>query len=137
MTFQLSDAGGINPHLARKVHRWWREATKKHNVNLEGFHPEAPFDQRIAWALQCGLLIGLIYARFSSKRQHSTEDQIRECVIWAAMHGIYIPPELICVDEAIKGKRVRRDGLERMQRILQSRSASVLLVFKASRLFRL
>ena len=36
----------------------------------------------------------------------------------------------------MKGKRLRRAGLNRTKRILGDRSASVLLVFKASRLFR-
>ena len=136
MTFPLPTAGGSNPQLARKVHQWWLEAAAAANVNLDGFDPEAPFHARITWALEKGLVIGTIYARYSSKRQHSTEDQIRECIIWAARNGICVPPELISIDEAVKGRRVRRDGLERMKQILQARQASVLLVFKASRLFR-
>ena len=136
MIYQLSDAGAANPELISKAHEWWQEAAIKSNVNLEGFDPSAAFGDRIAWALQAQLLVATIYSRFSSKLQHSTDDQVRECIIWAAQHGIYIPPELICCDEATKGKSVRREGLERMKQILKTRSASVLLVFKASRLFR-
>lgn len=136
MTFLFSTAGAVSEDLARKAHQWWQEAAAKANANLDGFEPHASLSERIAWALKAGLLIATIYSRFSSKRQHSTEDQVRECLIWAAQHGMYVPPELISVDEGVKGKRVRRDGLERMKQILKGRYASVLLVFKASRLFR-
>lgn len=136
MSLTLSSAGAVNHELARKTHLWWRESAAKNNINLEGFDPEASLSERIAWALQAGLLIATIYSRFSSKRQHSTDDQVRECIVWAAQHGMYVPPELISVDEAVKGKRIRRDGLDRMKEILRARHASVLLVFKASRLFR-
>ncbi len=136
MTFSLSDAGRLNPELARKVNQWWLNAAGNAQVDLEGFDPDAPLHERTACALERDLVIGAIYARFSSKQQHSTEDQIRECVIWAARNGILVPPELISVDEAVTGRQLRRDGLERMKQILRGRYASVLLVFKASRLFR-
>ena len=136
MTFPLSDAGRLNPELAHKVNQWWLDAATTAQVDLEGFDPDAPLHQRTAWALARDLVIGTIYARFSSKQQHSTEDQIRECVIWAARNGILVLPEFISVDEAVTGRQLRRDGLERMKQILQGRYASVLLVFKASRLFR-
>jgi DNA invertase Pin-like site-specific DNA recombinase len=136
MTFQLSSAGAAGNELAREAHRWWHEAAARNNVKLEGFDPDAPLSERIAWALEAGLQIATVYSRFSSKRQHSTDDQVRECIVWAAQHGIYVPPELICVDEAVKGKRIRRDGLERVKQILKARHATVLLVFKVSRLFR-
>lgn len=45
-------------------------------------------------------------------------------------------PELISVDEGVKGKRTRRAGLDRTKTILGQRLARVLLVYKASRLFR-
>lgn len=136
MNFELSAAGAANSELVRETHQWWHAAAAKANVSLDGFNPDAPLSQRIAWALQAGLTIGAIYTRFSSKHQHSTNDQVRECVLWAAQHDIYVPPELISVDEAIKGKRIRREGIERVKGILKARYASVLLVFKASRLFR-
>ena len=136
MSSQLPTAGTVVKELACKAQQWWYEAAAKSNVNLAGFDPQAPLGKRIAWALQAGLLIATIYSRFSSKRQHSTNDQVRECIVWAAQHDMYVPPELISVDEAVKGKRIRRDGLERMKEILRSRQASTLLVFKASRLFR-
>lgn len=136
MIFRLCDAGAAHLELAKKVHEWWQSAAIKNNVNLEGFDPDAAYGDRIAWALQAQLLVATIYSRYSSKLQHSTDDQVRECIEWAAQHGIYVPPELICIDEAVKGKSVRREGLERMKQILRTGIASVLLVFKVSRLFR-
>lgn len=42
----------------------------------------------------------------------------------------------MCADEAQRGYRARRQGLDRMLAILKGRHATVLLVFKASRLYR-
>ncbi|MCR9294158.1 MAG: recombinase family protein, partial [bacterium] len=136
MAFQLPDAGAASQELAREVHEWWQEAAEKTDVDLSGFDPAAPLDERIAWALGQGLDIGTIYSRFSSKRQHSTSDQVRTSVQHAANKGIYCPPEFVCVDEAQRGYRARREGLDRMLLILKNRHATVLLVFKASRLYR-
>ena len=66
-------------------------------------------------------------SRFSSKLQHSTSGQVRDCTEFAATHKIYIPPEYVCVDEGITGRKSRRDGLERMKLILQHKLADVLL----------
>lgn len=136
MTSELSTAGAADPELARNVHKWWKDAAEKRGINLGGFDSTAPLAERIAIAQRLGLMIATVYSRFSSKRQHSTEDQVRECVIWAAQNGFYVPPEFVSVDESIKGKRIRRDGLSRMKQILQSQQVSALLVFKVSRLFR-
>ena len=57
--------------------------------------------------------IAAVLSRFSSKLQHSTHAQVQHTVEYAARHKMYVPPEYICVDEAEKGRRVRRDGLER------------------------
>ena len=64
------------------------------------------------------------------------DDQVRVDVNWAGQHGIYTPPEFICVDEAVKGSKVRRDGLVRLKLVLKSGRVHVLLVYKVSRLFR-
>ena len=136
MTFQLSEAGGANHELALDVHVWWQAAAKNAGIDLSSFNPNAPLDSRIAWALERGLEIGTVYSRFSSKRQHSTADQVRTSVQHAAAKGIYCPPEFVCIDEAQRGYRTRREGLDRMLAILKNRYATVLLVFKASRLYR-
>jgi DNA invertase Pin-like site-specific DNA recombinase len=128
--------GGASEELARKAHGWWIEAAKKAGINLTGFDPNAPLAERIAWAIQAGLDIAVVLSRFSSKFQHSTDAQVQYNVEYGAWHGLYTPPEFICVDEAEKGRRMRRDGLQRAKAILKGRQASVLLVFKVSRLLR-
>ena len=80
--------------------------------------------------------IAVVLSRFSSKLQHNTHAQVQHNVEYAARNKMYVPPEYICVDEAEKGRRVRRDGLERAKFILENRWAQTLLVFKVSRLLR-
>ena len=62
--------------------------------------------------------------------QHSTESQCRDCTEYAAWHRFYVPPEFVCIDEAVSGRKSRRAGLQRMKEILGSKQAKVLLVFK-------
>jgi DNA invertase Pin-like site-specific DNA recombinase len=128
--------GAASVDLRRAAHQDWIEAAGKAGLDLSGFDPNAPLDQRVSWALQAGLVIACVYVRFSSKQQHSTADQVRVNVLFAASNRMYVPPELLCVDEAEKGRRIRRDGLQRLKEILAARLATVMLVFKASRLFR-
>ena len=136
MTIILPNEGAADKDVAQSAHERWQQIATEAGVSLKRFDANAPLHERIAWALRAGLLIATIYARFSSKSQHSTGDQVRECIEYAARNGMYVPPEFISADEAVKGKRVRRDGLDRMKQILKHRHATVLLVFKASRLFR-
>ncbi|HVK08844.1 MAG TPA: recombinase family protein, partial [Gemmataceae bacterium] len=132
----LPTAGAAVEAVRRQAHREWQAAARQAGIDLTGFDPDAPFEHRVAWAVQAGLLVAALYARFSSKHQHSTADQVRANVEYAARHRMYVPPELINADEAAKGRRVRRDGLDRLRAILAARLAEVMLVFKASRLFR-
>jgi len=118
-------------------HRWWAEAAGKAGVDLTGFDPVAPLGARIAWAVGRGLSIGVAYSRYSTKKQGSTEDQIRSCLEHAAKHGIYVPAEFVCADEAQKGRKQKRPGLARAESILQRKMATVLLIFKLSRLNRM
>jgi site-specific DNA recombinase len=136
MSIALPDAGAANAEIARLCQETWTEAAAKAGISLVGFDPAAPLAERIAWALVQGLDIGAILSRFSSKMQHSTPGQVCDCTEFAAWHGIYVPPEFVCVDEAVSGRKSRRDGLDRMKLILQHKLAGVLLVFKVSRLFR-
>ena len=137
MNENSSDEPGVaSTELKASAANWWIEATSLTDVNLEDFDANQSLDDRLAWAQCRGLDVGTIYSRFSTKLQHSTDDQVRECIVWAARNGIYVPPELISVDEGVKGKRLQRVGLNRTKRILSDRLAGVLLVFKASRLFR-
>ncbi|TWU40059.1 hypothetical protein Q31b_34030 [Novipirellula aureliae] len=136
MNHEIRSMGAANQELTRRAHQWWAEMAAIHNIDLVGFDPESTSETRIAWAISNGFEIGTIYSRFSTKLQNSTDDQVRECIQWAAKNSIYVPPELISVDEAAKGRSVRREGLNRTKTILNKHLAKVLLVFKASRLFR-
>src|SRR3954452_18083322 len=104
----LPAQGAAGEQLRRVAHQEWVEAAARAGLNLTGFRADAPFEERVAWALAANLLIACIYVRFSSKQQHSTADQVRANVIYAASNGMYVPPELLCVDEAQKGRRLRR-----------------------------
>ena len=140
MVQDLSELGTVETQASAAVTtralEQWAEAAAAAGVSMEGFDPDVDHQRLVAWAVARGLIIGALYSRYSTKMQQSTEDQIRECVIWAARHGMFIPPKFISVDEAVKGKQSRRAGLTRTKRILASRQARVLLVYKASRLFR-
>jgi DNA invertase Pin-like site-specific DNA recombinase len=132
----LPAAGAADPQAAAQAHKAWTEAAAKTGIDLIGFDSSAPLDQRLAWAEGRGLEIGAILSRYSSRLQHSTSAQVSDCAQAAARYHIYVPPEFICTDEAVSGRKARRDGLQRMRLILQHHLARVLLVFKVSRLFR-
>lgn len=136
MNSNIPSIGTANVQLIRKAEKWWSEMAAVHNLDLSGFDPAATLETRIAWAITKGYEIGTIYSRFSTKLQHSTDDQVRENIQWAAKNRVYVPPELISVDEGVKGKRIQRAGLDRTKAILSERQAKVLLVYKMSRLFR-
>ena len=91
---------------------------------------------RAAWAASVGLVLAAILSRFSTKMQSSTDTQVRECVEWAARNRMYPPPELVCADEAVTGKKIDLAGLNRVKQILKAKLARALLVYKMSRLFR-
>lgn len=131
-----AEPGAATPELRVKAHQWWAESAAQAGVDLTGFQPEASLDARLAWAAAAGLVIGIGYSRFSGKKQHSTEDQIRTDVQHACRNRVYCPPEFLCVDEAQKGRKELRDGLERVKRLLSEGRATVLIVFKLSRLYR-
>ncbi len=136
MNQEISSVGAATDKLTSEVVKWWSEMFAFCNFVLTGFDPEASLEKRLDWAIARGYEIGTIYSRFSTKLQHSTDDQVRECIQWAAKNRIYVPPEFISVDEGVKGKRTQRAGLDRAKAILRRRHAKVLLVYKASRLFR-
>ena len=133
---ELPAAGAAGPDLARSVRDWWAEAAARAGLDLAGFRPDAPFAERAAWATARGLAVAAVLSRFSTKLQHSTDAQVRECVEWAARNRVYVPPELVCVDEAVTGKKADRAGLGRAKAALAGKLAAALLVYKVSRLFR-
>src|SRR5262245_30593440 len=125
MSFQLPSAGAATDELAGAAHRWWCEAAAKSGLCLADFDPRAALCQRLAWAQTHGIQIGTVLSRYSSKLQHSTDSQIQECVEFAARTKMYVPPEYVCVDEAVSGRKSRRDGLDRVKAILRARLATV------------
>jgi Resolvase, N terminal domain len=60
-------------------------------------------------------------------------DQMRSLFEWGVKHGVHIPRDHIFFD---LGQRGNRPDLDRLQALLNRRSAAVLLVFNSSRLFR-
>ena len=80
--------------------------------------------------------LGAIYARYSSKFQHSILDQVRSLFEAALAMGIFIPREYVCFDLAVRGCKSNRPGLNRLRAILEKKAVQVLLVFSTNRLFR-
>jgi site-specific DNA recombinase len=80
--------------------------------------------------------IGAIYARYSSRFQHSILDQVRSLLDKAIAEKIFVPREHICFDQGIRGTRERRPGLQQLQTLLATGTIQVLLVFTTNRLFR-
>lgn len=134
---ELPLKGAASAEVGRQVHERWLELAAKYQIDVGDFPgAEAPLEERIAWARRRKLSIGAILSRFSTQMQTSTLAQVMDCLEYAAAHGMYVPPELICVDEGVSGRKARRDGLDRMKVILERRLCEVLLVFKVSRLYR-
>ncbi len=136
MIDEIPEAGSANAEIRALVHSVWIETLQSRTLDVTGFDPNSALSDRLAWATAHGFLIGGVLSRFSSKLQQSTSAQVRENVVFAGSHRIYVPPEFVCVDEAVSGRKSRRDGLTRMTKLLKAKLVRVLLVFKVSRLFR-
>jgi DNA invertase Pin-like site-specific DNA recombinase len=132
----IPTAGAASNELVSQLITTWGEAAKNAGIELIGFDPSAPLEDRLSWARTSGLSVGAVLTRFSSKESSSTTAQAVDCVRFAPSKGIYVPPEYVCVDEAVTGRKMRRVGLDRVKYILKNKMAEVLLVFKMSRLFR-
>lgn len=96
-------------------------------------NPEAPLAARIAWAGGVGLDVATVYACSSLRHSQPVAEQVRECVEFAAYNRMYVPSELVSIDEGVGD---RRDGLARLRTIVVGRHATVPLVSRISRLFR-
>lgn len=134
--YELPEAGAASTQLQLFAQELWEQTAGKNGIDLTGYDAKASLVLRIAWAIGQGLAIGTVLTRFSTKMQGSTQDQLRVNVEFAARNRIYTPPEFLCVDEAVKGRKDDRPALQRCQLILQRRIATVLLIFKLSRLYR-
>jgi site-specific DNA recombinase len=80
--------------------------------------------------------VGAVYARYSSKYQDSILDQVRPIFEAAITQRIFIPREFVFFDEAVRGFKDRRPGLDQLRLILARKVVSVLLVFATNRLYR-
>ena len=81
-------------------------------------------------------LLGVIYARYSTRFQDSIADQVRAILERALELGIYVPRKHIFFDLAVRGFKKQRDGLSGAEQVLRGKQAKVLLLFSTSRLFR-
>lgn len=136
MSIELPIEGAANPQLQAQVRDVWLATAQQQGFDLSGFDPASPLEARLAWAKSRTLEIATAEARYSTRIQHSTGDQVIDAVRYAVAHKMYLAPELVCVDEGVSGRKVRRDGLNRVKLILERKLATVLLVYKVSRLFR-
>ena len=80
--------------------------------------------------------VGAVYARYSSEFQHSTEDQIRRCRELAAAKGIQVPDEYVFIDEAVTGRRRRREGYQALLKALASGKVGAVVLMATSRIHR-
>lgn len=80
--------------------------------------------------------VGAIYARYSSRFQHSIDDQVRTCRQWAETNGISVPDEFVFVDRAVSGRSARRHGLRALRETLEKDQVDVVIIFTTNRLFR-
>ncbi len=58
-----------------------------------------------------------IYARYSSRFQHSIDDQVRTCREWAEKNGYDV--KVVFTDEAVTGKSSRRKGLKELRKAIE------------------
>jgi hypothetical protein len=72
--------------------------------------------------------IGAIYARYSTRYQHSIGDQVRALFEAALKLKIFIPRKHIFCDRAVRGVKENRPGLNRLRDALTSKKIDVLLV---------
>ncbi|QEG24785.1 recombinase family protein [Mariniblastus fucicola] len=79
---------------------------------------------------------GALYARYSSRFQDSIASQIRALLVFAVANQIYISIDQIFFDVAVRGSKANREGLQKVEKTLESGKASVLLVLKTNRLYR-
>lgn len=75
-----------------------------------------------------------IYARYSSRFQHSIDDQVRVCREWAERNGIEV--KHVFSDQAITGKSSRRTGLRELHAALAENKVDVVIIFTTNRLYR-
>ena len=80
--------------------------------------------------------VAAVYARYSTKFQDSTDDQVRECRLWAEKNGLEVSDDLVFVDEGKSGRLRRRPGRSALQAALEANRFDTLIVFATSRMDR-
>ena len=80
--------------------------------------------------------VGAIYARYSTRFQCSIGDQVRSMFEEAVKRGIHVPAENVFFDQAVRGGKNDRQGLNQLRAVLEQRQVRVLLLFSTNRLFR-
>ncbi len=111
----------------------WFELAKRAGTLPPCLDLNATLAERIAAAKAGKLNVGTIYAR-SSEEGVSVDRQVAECVAHAACHGIYVPAEFVFVDRA--DARADREGLRRLEAMLDDKTANVLVIAELARAFR-
>ncbi len=105
------------------------EETAREIDQLVGeFHNQLPREQAKS--------TGAIYARYSTRFQHSIADQVRSLFQAAVRDNIFVPREHVFFDVAVRGCKERRSGLQELRTFLAGKRTQVLLVFTTNRLFR-
>jgi hypothetical protein len=80
--------------------------------------------------------IGVIYARYSSRFQHSIADQVRSLYEAALKQASFVPRDFVYYDLAVRGYKEQRPGLNGLRARLIAGGIDLLLVFTTNRLFR-
>jgi DNA invertase Pin-like site-specific DNA recombinase len=92
------------------------------------FHALLPRDQA-----KC---LGAIYARYSSRYQHSVADQVRGCLQAAVQLGVFVPLEHVFFDLAVRGAKERGPGFDQLKEALARKAVRTLLILTTNRLSR-
>jgi DNA invertase Pin-like site-specific DNA recombinase len=80
--------------------------------------------------------VGAVYARHSTRFQHSVVDQVRGCLEEALRTQAFIPRELVFFDLAVRGAKQRRPGLDGLKAVLARQGVQVVFIFTTNRLAR-
>lgn len=82
--------------------------------------------------------VPLIYARYSTLRQDelSCAQQERKAREWLKQHNVDDTRAIVITDEAISGKKDKRDGFSRVKQLIENEEVSFLVLDQLSRLTR-
>jgi len=100
----------VNADRKRRFEDTWREIDEL----LAEAHAKLPRNRAKA--------LGAIYARYSSRFQHSIADQVRACLEAAIREEVFIPREYLFFDLAVRGAKERRPGLVALKQVLADKA---------------